>query len=56
MNELLNDSYKVLNILYDNQITINNETYCPLSQDANFKPELLNSGFFIYYKKISLMK
>lgn len=34
MNELLNDSYKVLNILYDNQITINNETYCPLSQDA----------------------
>ena len=34
INELLNDSYKVLKILYDNQVTINNETYCPLSQEA----------------------
>ena len=34
INELLNDSYKVLKILYDNQVTINNETYCPLSQET----------------------
>ena len=34
INELFNDSYKVLKILYDNQVTINNETYCPLSQEA----------------------
>lgn len=30
--KLVNDSYKVLALLYDNQITIRGETYCPLSQ------------------------
>lgn len=29
---LFSDNYKVLNIIYENQITILNETYCPLSQ------------------------
>ena len=28
---LFSDNYKVLNIIYENQITILNETYCPLS-------------------------
>lgn len=29
---LINDCYKVLNILYDNHIIVNKEPYCPLSQ------------------------
>lgn len=28
-----NDYYKILSIIYDNQITVDNETYCPLSQE-----------------------
>ncbi len=32
IEKLVNDSYKVLALLYDNQITIRGETYCPLSQ------------------------
>lgn len=31
--ELVNVSYKLLSLLYKNQITIRGETYCPLSQD-----------------------
>ena len=30
---ITNDYFKVLSIIYDNQITIGNETYCPLSQE-----------------------
>lgn len=30
---LVNDCYKVLNILYDNHIIVNKEPYCPLSQN-----------------------
>ena len=33
VNALVNDSYRVLKILYNSQVTINNETYCPLSQE-----------------------
>ena len=33
LNILVNDYYKVLKILYDNQVTIKGETYCPLSQE-----------------------
>lgn len=32
IEKLVNDSYKVLALLYYNQITIREETYCPLSQ------------------------
>ena len=31
--ELVNAAYKLLALLYDNQVTIKGETYCPLSQD-----------------------
>ena len=33
LDVLVNDCYKVLKILYDNQVTIQNEKYCPLSQE-----------------------
>lgn len=33
VNFLLNDYFKILNIIYNNQITINDETYCNLSQN-----------------------
>ena len=32
LESLINDNYKVLSLLYDNQITINGETYCNLTQ------------------------
>ena len=32
LESLINDNYKVLSLLYDNQITINRETYCNLTQ------------------------
>lgn len=32
LESLINDNYKVLSFLYDNQITINGETYCNLTQ------------------------
>lgn len=32
INELLSDSYRVLQIIYKNQVTIGGKTYCPLSQ------------------------
>ena len=31
-NELINVSYKLLSLIYDNQVTLQGETYCPLSQ------------------------
>lgn len=37
MNKIIelitNDYYKVLSIIYENQITVDGETYCPLSQE-----------------------
>lgn len=30
---LVNTTYKLLETLYDNQVTIRGETYCPLGQD-----------------------
>lgn len=33
LNSLLNDSYWVLKIIYDKQLDINYEKYCPLSQE-----------------------
>ena len=33
INELFSDSYRVLQIIYKNQVTVGGETYCPLSQE-----------------------
>ena len=33
MNDLVTATYKLLVLLYDNQVIANNEIYCPLSQD-----------------------
>lgn len=32
LESLISDNYKVLSLLYDNQITIDGETYCNLTQ------------------------
>ena len=55
---LLNDNFKVLNVIYDNSIMIGEEFYCPLSQGEMAKivdmarmtfsrnlQELINIGF-----------
>ncbi len=33
INELFSDSYRVLEIIYKNQVTVGGKTYCPLSQE-----------------------
>jgi Mn-dependent DtxR family transcriptional regulator len=33
LKELVNDSYRVLKVMYDNQVTIEKTKYCPLSQN-----------------------
>ena len=34
---IVNDSYKVLELLYNNQVTVLNETFCPISQEQMAK-------------------
>lgn len=54
LESLINDNYKVLSLLYDNQITINGETYCNLTQVE--MSDMLNVTRMTLSKKLKELK
>ena len=54
LESLISDNYKVLSLLYDNQITIDGETYCNLTQiemTLSKKLKELKDNNLIIFKK-----
>lgn len=54
LESLISDNYKVLSLLYDNQITIDGETYCNLTQiemTLSKKLKELKDNSLIIFKK-----
>ena len=54
LESLISDNYKVLSLLYDNQITINGETYCNLTQTE--MSDMLNITRITLSKKLKELK
>lgn len=54
LESLISDNYKVLSLLYDNQITIDGETYCNLTQTE--MSDMLNITRMTLSKKLKELK
>ena len=54
LESLISDNYKVLSLLYDNQITIDGETYCNLTQTE--MSDILNITRMTLSKKLKELK
>ena len=54
LESLISDNYKVLSLLYDNQITIDGETYCNLTQIE--MSDMLNITRMTLSKKLKELK
>lgn len=54
LESLISDNYKVLSLLYDNQITIDGETYCNLTQIE--MSDILNITRMTLSKKLKELK